>query len=556
MIKKSIFILSIFVLAIIVWYSPILFKGYSPYGLSVGALLSQNLYENNSYSLENNLDVVLSSSLIKEQGRFSTYGNKLTPKIYSQIFKIIGLPGANNLILLSIFVNSLALIIFTSLILYLFNFKTAGIFSLVYIFLPFNWQLASSFCSYEFALLFLSLFFLLFFYGLKNKYNYIYIPISGIFLALACLSKEALFLIIPFFLLFLWFKKQKKSLLYIFIPFIIIFAIFWLPDISHNSYINLFSSNTSKEVKSADLHLYPDPYTYYFGQEEFLADLQKKIDNNEIVLIEELDRIKELKNVGVGEISLLDRMRVGSIIGSRHIFRFISLEDIGGSFILFLILLGLCNLKQKNKYLYHFFIYWVISIIFLMSFIVLVVRNHLMDFNWAIALLISLGLVFLIKLISDYFNLKKKKQIFLYIALLFIIIYHLILVNHVTWSRIYDNSNVLKTQAYSQEIKKLNIADNDIIAINLNSDSMYSLNYLTDKSFVIFRSETIESLLKENKLNWAFEQFNVKYVLGYSDELNKKIIKQVDVVNIASDSIDSVEPDISRNKGWLMNLVN
>ena len=402
----------------------------------------------------------------------------------------------------------------------------------------------------------MSLFFLLFFYGLKNKYNYIYIPISGIFLALACLSKEALFLIIPFFLLFLWFKKQKKSLLYIFIPFIIIFAIFWLPDISHNSYINLFSSNTSKEVKSADLHLYPDPYTYYFGQEEFLADLQKKIDNNEIVLIEELDRIKELKNVGVGEISLLDRMRVGSIIGSRHIFRFISLEDIGGSFILFLILLGLCNLKQKNKYLYHFFIYWVISIIFLMSFIVLVVRNHLMDFNWAIALLISLGLVFLIKLISDYFNLKKKKQIFLYIALLFIIIYHLILVNHVTWSRIYDNSNVLKTQAYSQEIKKLNIADNDIIAINLNSDSMYSLNYLTDKSFVIFRSETIESLLKENKLNWAFEQFNVKYVLGYSDELNKKIIKQVDVVNIASDSIDSVEPDISRNKGWLMNLVN
>ncbi len=556
----TIFLLVVFILAIGIWYSPILFKGYSPSAPSADSILAHNLYENNFYSVENNINIVLSSSLVKDEGILSAKGNKLTPLLYSKMFDFIGLPQANHLILFSIFINALVLVIFTGLIFHLFNFKTAFVFSLVYILLPFNWQSPYFISSYEFALLFLSLFFFLFFYGLKNKYNYICLPISGIFLILACLSRESLFLIAPFLLLFLWFKKQKKPLFYIFIPFMIIFAIFWLPNVAHNSYLQLFTTHVSEQNKGTDFsyygHIYPDPYTYHFGQEEFLTDLQNKIDNNEIVLMEELYKIKRLKNMGIVDISLFDRARIGLTISSRHIFRFVSLEDTGGPFILFLIFLGLYSLRQKNKYLYQFFIYWIISTIFLMSFIVLVGRNHLIDFNWAITLLISLGLIFLIKLFSNYFNLKKKKQVFLYIALLFIVIYHLILVNHVAWSRIYDNSHSLMIQSYGQEIKKLNINDKDIIAVGLDSVSVYSLNYLTNKSVVIFRSETVADLLEDNKLDWAFEQFGVKYILGYSDELTGKIINQTKVVNVASNSLKPIIPEMSRNKGWLMNLVN
>jgi len=552
---NGIFLLAIFVLAIIVWYSPALFKGYSTHSLNINALMARNIHLTGLHSAENNLNIILPIDLIKDNGVISIRGNKLTPLLYSKIFDVIGLPEVNSLIFLSIFICALTLIIFTGLILYLFDFKIALTFSLIYIFLPFNWRLPYSLGVYEIALLFLSLSFLLFFYGLKHKYNYIYLPISGIFLVLAGLSKEALFLIVPFLLLFLWFKKQKKSILYVFIPFIIILAIFWLPDISNNSYIKLFTSDISKEVKSSDLDLYPDPYTYHFEQKEFLTDLQNKIDNNEIVLMKEMDRIKELKNAGVGKINLFDRTRIGLVIGLRHVFRFVSLEDIGGPFIFLLILLGLYSLRQKNKYLYQFFVYWILSAVFLMSFVVLAVRNHLMDFNWAIALLISLGIIFLVKLISDYFDLKKKKQVFLYITLLFIIVDHLVLVNHVAWSKIYDNNNNLMVQAYSQEIEKLNIVDKDVIAVNLTTNAMYNLNYLTNKSVVIFRSETVEDLLEKNKLDWAFEQFSVKYILGYSDELSEKIINQTDIINITSDSLEPNIPEISRNKGWLMNLI-
>ncbi len=557
----GVFLLAVFILASVVWYGPILFKGYAPYSVTNGSLLIRNLHQSGLYSVENNLNVALSSNLIKDQGIISAGGNKLTPLLYSKVFNIIGLPEVSDLTFMSVFIHALTLLIFTGIVLYLFNFRTALVFSLIYIFLPFNWQLAHTFSTYEFALLFLSLFFLFYLYGVakQQRHGYFYLVISGIFLASACLSREVLLLIVPFLLIYLWLKHQKRYLFCIFIPFVIILAIFWLPDIKHNDYLQVFITETSEEVKSADFtfysHVYPDPYTYHFEREEFLGGLQKQISGDNFVLTKEIDLIRELKNMGIAEISLIDRIRAGLMLGSRHIFRFTSLEEIGGPFILFLILLGLYSLRRENKSLYQFFVYWVLSSVFLMSFVALVGRNHLMDFNWAIALAISLGLLTLTKVIIDYFQLSTKKAKIIYPAVLLIVLYQLVLVNHIAWSRVYDNSNSLIIEAYSQEIGKLDIADDEVIAISLEAGAMHSLSYLTDKSVVLFRPETIENLLTKEKLKFAFEQFGVKYILGYSDKLTERIVSQTNVANITSDSLKPVVPEVSRNKGWLMNLI-
>ena len=223
----SIFLLIVFILAVVVWYSPVLFKGYSAYIISTNTVLSQNLYQTGFYSIENDLNVFLSPNLIESQGHISAYGNKLTSLIYAQIFKITGLPQVSDFILLSIFIHALTLLIFTGVVFYLFDFKKALVFSLIYIVLPFNWTLPYKLASYEFTLLFLALFFLFYFYGIKQKkYNYFYLIISGIFLGLACLAKEATLLIAPFLFIFLLLKKQKRYLIYIFIPFSILLAIF------------------------------------------------------------------------------------------------------------------------------------------------------------------------------------------------------------------------------------------------------------------------------------------------------------------------------------------
>jgi len=93
----SLFLLTVFILAVIVWYSLVLFKGYPAYIMTNNALMGRNVYLTGLYSVENDLNVFLASDLIEEQGHLSTYGNKLTSLLYAKVFKIIGLPSENIL---------------------------------------------------------------------------------------------------------------------------------------------------------------------------------------------------------------------------------------------------------------------------------------------------------------------------------------------------------------------------------------------------------------------------------------------------------------------------
>jgi len=554
----SVFLLAVFVFAVIVWYSPVLFKGYPVYTMSTNAVMARNVYQTGLYSAESDLNVFLSSNLIEEQGHISAKGNKLTSLFYAQVFKITGLPEVGNFILLSIFIHALTLIIFTGLVFYLFDFKKASVFSLIYIFLPFNWIMPYGLAGYEFALLFLALFFLFYLYGIKQKkYSYLYLIIAGLFLGLAGLSREALLPIVPFLFVFLWLTKRRRHMFYIFIPFTILLAVFWLPSLGHNAYIQLFTTQVSEEVKSADYsfygHIYPDPYTYHFEQEEFLENLREQM--SESTLMKKMGEIRGTKIMAIQEIGLFDRIKIGIMLSSRHLSRFFSLEYLGGPFIFLLILLGGYKLRQRNKHLYQFFVYWILSTIFLLSFVILGARDHLMDFGWAIALLVSLGLLTLSKILVEYFDLKDKKALVVYLVILLAVLYNLVLVGHVGWSKVYDNSNNSLIEAYAREIKKENISDQEVIAVNLIPGEAYSLNYLTNKSIVVFSNETVKKLLDNNKLELAFNEFGVKYILGYSDKLTEDVLNQTEVTSIATNSLEPVVPEMSRNRAWLMNVI-
>jgi len=553
-------LLFVFSVASIVWYSPVLFKGYATYRINTNILAGRNVSQAGLYSTENDLNVFLSSSQIKEQGHLSSEGNKLTALLYGEVFRITEHLEPEQLVLFSVFLHSLTLIVFTLLVLYLFNFKTALIFSFIYIFLPLNWYLPYVLGSYEFALFFFSLFFLLYFYGIKQKRYYLYLIIAGLSLALAGMAREALLIFIPFFIAYLWLIKKRKEILYIFIPFAVLLALIWLPSLGSNAYLLLFTTNISEEVKSADYayygHIYSDPYSYHFERENFLNSLKTKIDNGQLDFMSEIDRVRELKNMGIEEISFFGRVKAGFSLFIRHVFRFVSLEKVGGPLILLLMLFGLFLVRRKDKSQYYLFIFWPLYTMLFLAFIALAGRNHLMDFSWVLALLASLGLLALIKLSLDFWELKDKKRFFFYLVSILFVFYHLVLAGHVIWNQKYEYTNNLEVIAYSQEIKKLDILSEDVIAMPLDAADLYSLNYITDKSMVLFQPKTIKKLIKEEKLGQVLEEFNVRYILGYSDSLTKEIIGNAEVINIASDSIEIKKSELSRNRGWLLNLIN
>ena len=110
--------------------------------------------------------------------------------------------------------------------------------------------------------------------------------------------------------------------------------------------------------------------------------------------------------------------------------------------------------------------------------------------------------------------------------------------------------------AYTQEIKKFEIKDAEVIAIPgdfPNQDT--TLNYLTNKSFVIFRSSTLNKLLEEGKIKQALEAFRVKYILGYSDKLSNELTAKAGVINIAPNSLKIDMGEVSEGKSFFMNII-
>lgn len=162
------FLLFIFLGAIGIWYAPVLFKGFSLSLPGNSLVMARNFSETGIFSIENKLNVVLSSSLVNEEGVISGSSNKLTSFLYAGLWNLFGPFSVDQLLLICLIVSAAALIIFTIVVADLFGYRIAFYFALIYILLPFNWQLVYSLGGYEFALLFVGLFFY-FFYKLKRK---------------------------------------------------------------------------------------------------------------------------------------------------------------------------------------------------------------------------------------------------------------------------------------------------------------------------------------------------------------------------------------------------
>lgn len=558
------------ILAIIVWYSPIIFKGYPTILSGSDSLVkARNLSLTEKYSSENEHNVILASDLINTQGQESNYGNKLGTILRGYTQKIIPVTTINQTVLLNCLILSLALLFFTLATNYLFNLKTVLIFALIYIFLPFNWLLPQNLVGYEFALLFLSLFILLFSLGTK-KFNDLqglkkikfwphgfYLIFSGIFLILSCLSREAFFLILPLLFIFLLFLKQWRQLLYLFIPIIIIFCFTWLPDFlsNKNTYLLFFTTKTDTTLKGSDYsyyaHIFPDPYNYHLINDQVIANKKNMTDTD---FMAKLGREKVLANMGQGSINFFDRFKLGTTLGLRHIFRFFSITEFGGPLIFILFFLGFLTLKEQKKYWFNWQLVWLIGSIFLLAFINLAGRNHLMDWGWIIALDISLGLIFLSEIITSKTGYMKY---FWPTLITILVIYNLILCSHVMFGNAYDKATMPKINYYVEKIKSANLKSTDIVALPLGADEIYTLNFLTNKSVITFKEETINNLLSQNKINDAFAYFQVNYISGYSQELSQKIIKAMPEIKIITDNtVPTEQVNYNKNnKNWLLNLI-
>lgn len=541
----------------LVWYSPFLFKGYSPDAVNDQLVLARNLDKSGKFSLYNDHGVLLASDMVSEAGETSSIGNKLTARLYSKIFDTFGQMEISEIVTVSVIINSLTLLTYAFLVYYLFGVKTSLVFSLVYSFLPTNWRNVYALGNYEFSFLFLSLFFLLFFFGREKKYSQIYLAVSGFFLSLTVLAKEAYLITLPVLFVFLLLQKKRKELVWVFAPILIVMSLFYFPSFFAGENVYKGQLLTQAPDKQYDFslagHLYPDYYTFRFDREDFLKQYEQ-IEKGEQGFIKSINVKKAAANVGVKDINLWERFIVGSNLFLAHTARFLSLEDMGGPFIFSLGFLGALYLRKRDVFLQKFFVWWIGSSIFLFSFVAIAGRNHLMDFGWAIALLVALGAGYLFEVVSRNFDLSGRKKMIMGVLAAIILVYGLLVTDHAAWGRAYDSA-ILKTYAYADAIKGKNIASQDVVATGIRHDENLTLNFLADRSLIVFRPETMEKILAQGKGKEVFQEFNIKYILGYPDDLSQKIAKSTGANIIATDKINYKIPESSPAKSLLMNLI-
>jgi hypothetical protein len=448
------------------------------------------------------------------------------------------------------------------LIFYLLGSSIALVFPFIYIFFPFQWQHSQFLATYEFALFYLSLFSLFYFWGRDQKLKIIYLVLAGFFLSLTVMSRETFMMFLPLFFIYLVFHKKKLEILSVFIPLALMLLVFWAPSFlsQENSNLYLFKTGASEELKSPAYHLYghlyADPYTYHFAKGDADQELEQQITNTDSDFATVLGRLKVGANIGERSIGFGERLLVGSNIFLKHMSRFLAIEAIGGPLITLLMLLGLYKLKYISKELFQFFIFWMIGVLFLLSYLGLSTRNRLIDFGWVIALLVSLGLSSIFLLLKDYFKLKRFLWP-IYIIVVLLVVYNLVIASHVFWGRAYDDKDNLAAIYIGEQIKQSEVADDEIIATSFREGHVL-FNYLAEKSFVYFSPETTDRLIAEGELQSAFDKFGVKYIVGFHEDQSVKILEQTSVINISSAPAEDelVKPtDVYTNEMWFLNLV-
>ncbi|MFH1030669.1 MAG: hypothetical protein V1770_05420 [bacterium] len=604
--KQLIIFIAIFLLAILVWNSAVLFKGYGFSDFTPDQSLSRNLLETGKFSIENRKNVMLGSERIAKEGEISSRGNSLNPILSAYIYKFTELPNQTKAIFISSVINALALLFFGLTVRKIYGIYEAVVFSSVYIFLPVIWITTQTPIFYEFSLFFMAL--ALFFYFsadsarncptessnsslrhadltelrgknlifslnqmLRNLFRFTNEPsiskhatleyiLTGVFLALSFLARDAMALFAPAFFIWLLLNNKKailpifSSLAAVILFFTIAMSMFTGKGINNNQHLTFFNLSAENSPYS-DFgfygHLYPDPYTFHFEKDEFLEAAKERIKSGGMASI---DQSKSLANVGEAKISILQRIQLSIILLLKHISRFVSLEDVGGPFVTLFLLFGLWHVRSRKNKLWQFSLLWIGSVIFLLSFVVLAQRQHMMDFGFILALLIGLGIIEFAELLKKALNFKMKAS---YIVGLLSIafIYQFVLTAHIAFSRAYDNSNLPRLKAYAEAITDANVSDSDVIAVGLNSVSINTLNYLANKSLVKFDSRTVEKLLDENKLKNAFDEFGITQILGFTPELTEKISRQANVKTIADNTIKPYTFSVSPTKSLFMNLI-
>ena len=493
----------------VIYYLPVMKKGYVPQLSSGDLILARNLALTGVYALENEKGIILSSENFNQNSLPADAGSRLTSYLYASLFKVLK-PNTELPIYVAIACFALANLILFFLVKRLLGLWQALFFSLLYLFIPAVWDGALFPGFYEFGVLFFSLGLCVYLY--RDKCAWWQLALAGVFFGLAAAARNAF--AISFVAVFIFDFIDKRSLKRLFIlgfPCLLIFLVF----IGRN---NIYTQQGGSESFGQYAHAFPDPYTFIFERDQYAQKMLAEAKGDVGQYFSDYGY-----KIGV-------KQQVLAFINSIKFYsrELINLINYGGPLIIFFAIVGWFELKKKKPELIKFFSIW-----FGLLFVILIgLRtsnwDHLLEILFPVVLLAAAGFLWLFEIIRNS-TLNKNNKVVLMAVLLFAIIGHFIIADKWMFHEEYTTGNMELLTKQAQIIKSANLSGQEVIAYGGHPAAVHHLNWLTDKNIVKFAPETLVSLSAGNKLKESFTYFGVTHILGYESNLADQVVSLTQV---------------------------
>lgn len=542
---------------VIVWMLPVFLAGY-PNDIPTLLLQARNFGEGAGFSLTDHLGRYLTPALLQIIGTPSADGGRLSAMIYGWIGSFV---PYTDLVGWS-FVTSV-LLGFCLFPLWIaarsfFDARVAWITVTIFALTPIYWREAIFANNYQIALFFLFMSFAS--YGLLRQRTLLAVAAAGLFFGMAVSAKDAFLVFVPWYVIAtLWFSwpAWKKGLLMIAIFGICSFVPYLAPyigDIRTLGYpVNQNLARVwpgGEEIENEIyLHLYPDPYTYFFDRERFERELLVRVQT--LSALERMQYQKILLNFDLAPgpfISLLN----GAWLFTGSIPSYFQQDTMGGVFLWLFILPGIVLLWRKNKRFAIAILGLLVSTELCIRFVLHFNREHLMDVGWALALFAGIGMTDIADSLARSW--KKITPTALACVLVFIVAGQLIQANRTRFARIYAKVLVQDTVAAAEAIHAL--PENVIVATPLPPSRLTQVALLSGRSVVLFSEDTIHRLLEQGILPEVFRQYAVTHVFGYPNPLVQSMRRSEPSLRMIADpKVGPKSPMVTPGLRWLLHFV-
>lgn len=499
----------------IVWTIPVAIMGSAPQ-LPTTLLHARNLAAGGGFVFQDSIGRILSTGLLPLQGVPSALDGRLSSLLYSAVLRWIPFSDFVFWSFIGSVLMAAGLFFLWQTMRKLLSPSVAWVTLCVCAFLPAVWFHAIYLGFYNPALLFLFASFAAF-VCLRERSELLALIAAGVLYGGAVASKDVFLVFLPWYACsYVWVgRKHIRRTALLTCAFVacasFIYLLPYAGDIRTLGYP--VNQNLARLWPGADdiasqnyLHLYPDPYTYHFDKEAF--DTAFLAEANSKPFWRRVGAEKVILDYGL-EGSLWRQLRLGTILSLGSIPSFFQRQNTGGVFLWLFAVPGMVVLWRRHRNLALWLLGLVLSMYFIIRFVLGYERDHFINIAWAFALCVSVGITTVAQAAAKHLHLSRVR--WMYVGILVVVSLQLLQETRYELAYRYGRSEVSESFAIAKTLSDL--PADAVVMLNVHPNRLQSIATLADRTVVLVRNDTVRNYPD------VVDKYGITHALGYADAI-------------------------------------